>query len=104
MSQHPELCSCEEILEFWYGRWHSTHDLVATDAGKYDAISLRGQAHLELRRSAAVVARSQHETVVGRCWRWSGVVLFLRILLTEVDVPAYATTLLFHFCEVGALV
>ena len=34
--------SCEKILEFRCGRWHTTHDLVATDAGKHNAIPLRG--------------------------------------------------------------
>src|ERR1700683_260036 len=56
MSEGAELCSCEKILKFgcWCG--HTAHDFVAPDARKYDAISLRGNTHPDLRRSAAVVA------------------------------------------------
>src|SRR5882762_10054571 len=52
MSEHMELCSGEKISQLRYRRWHATHSLVATDAGKDDAIPLRGQAHPDLRESA----------------------------------------------------
>src|SRR5713226_9088961 len=64
MSERAELCSCEKIFEFRCGCWHSTHDLVAADAGKHDAIPLRGQAHPELRGRAAIVAGGRHKEAV----------------------------------------
>src|SRR5437660_12935142 len=104
MSEPAELCSCEKIFEFWCGCWHATHDLIATDAGKHHAISLRGQAHAELGRSAATVARSLFKAITRRFGRWFGFGLFFRILRSDIDMPAGTATLFFDFGEIGTLV
>src|SRR5713101_835646 len=104
MSQGPEPCSREKVFEFRYGRWHATHSLVATNAGKHDPIALRGQAHPDLRGSAAIVAKARHKTVARRFGRWFGRGPFCRILRTDIDVPAGAATPFFDFGEIGTLV
>src|SRR5208282_1701892 len=104
MSEVTELCSCEKILKFGHRCWHAAHDFVATDAGKHDAISLRGHTHPDLRRSAAIVAGSWHKAAVRRFGRWFRRGDCFRILRADVDVPAGATALFFNFGEIGALV
>src|SRR5712664_146004 len=58
VSKGTELCSCEKILKFRRGRGHTAHDFVTTNAGKHDAIILRGHTHPDLWRSAAIIAGS----------------------------------------------
>src|ERR1700723_491236 len=104
MSESAELYSCKKILKFRRGGGHTAHDFVASDAGKHDAISLRGHTDPEVRRSAAIVAGSWHKAAMSRfgrrfrCWD------FFRILPTDVDVPAGAATFFFNLREIGALV
>src|SRR5439155_21746368 len=69
MSEGSEFCSCEKIFKFWCGCWHTTHDLVATDAGKHDATPLGGQAHPDLRRRLAIVAGSLYKAITRRFGR-----------------------------------
>src|SRR6266403_216900 len=104
MSQRPELCFCEKICEFRCGRWHTTHYLVATDAGKHYAIPLRAQTHPDLRRSATVVAGSRHEAFLGGFGRWFGRGFFFRIPRTDIDMPAGTAAFFFDCSEIGALV
>src|ERR1700724_2298358 len=101
-SECAELCSCEKIFELRCGRWNSTHDLVATDARKHDAIPLRAQAQPDFRRSAAIVPGSRDKAAVERLVRLPGLRLFFGILWTDVDMPAGAATFFFDFGEIGA--
>src|ERR1700677_635711 len=104
MSEEAEFCSCKKIFKFRGWCRASTQNLVATDAGKDDAISLRGQAQPDLRRSAAVVAESRHKAVVRIFGKWFGQRLFVWISPTDVDVPASAAAFFFNFGEIGTLV
>src|SRR5580692_4616980 len=99
MSEGAELCSCEKILKFGRRCGHTAHDFVATDAGKHDAISLRGHTHPNLRRSAAIVARSWHKAAVRRFGRWFRRGDCFLILSTDVDVPTGAAAFFFNFSE-----
>src|SRR6266404_1709352 len=100
MSERAELSSCEKIFEFLCRRRYAPHSLVATDAGEHDMIPLRGQAHLDLPGSAAIVAGSRHKAAARRFGSWFGLVFFFQILSTDIDVPAGAAALFFHFGEI----
>src|ERR1700684_140924 len=91
MSESAELRSCKKILKFGHRGGHTAHDLVAADAGKHDAISLRGHTHPEVQRSAAIIAGCWHKTGVSRIGRWFSRWDVFRILRADIDVPAAAT-------------
>src|SRR6266852_8703445 len=104
MSERPESCSCEKIFKFWCRCRYATHDFVAADAGKHDAIPLGGEAHPELRGSATIVAGGRHKTAVWCFGRRLGLSLFFWVWWTDVDVPASAAAFFFHFAKVGAFI
>src|ERR1700679_3359801 len=68
-SESAELRSCKKILKLGRGGGHTAHDFVAPDAGKHDAISLRGHAHPEVRSSSSIVAGSWHKAGMNRLGR-----------------------------------
>src|ERR1700686_4828255 len=104
MSELPKLCSCEKIFEFWGWCWYPSHNFVAADAGKQDAISLRRQTRAELRGRAAVGTGIGQAGVARNLRIWFERVVFLRILRARIDVPTDASALFFNFCEIGALI
>src|SRR6266404_976659 len=104
VSQGPKSCSREKISEFRFGRRHTTHNLVSTNACEYDPISLRGQAHPNLRVSTAIIAGSRHKTVPSRFGMLFGLGFEFWLLRTDVDVPTPATAFVFDFREIGAFV
>src|SRR5260370_33388219 len=65
MSQGREITACEKIFEFRCGCWDTSHDLVASSAGKHDAMSSRNQPGCELPAhligEAATGARRRHK-------------------------------------------
>src|ERR1700722_9199269 len=104
MSESSELCCCEKIFEFRRGRWHPSHDLVATNAGKHDTIPLGLQTRPELRGRASISARIGQAAVTGNLGRWLESGDFLLILHAHIDVTTDAGPLFFDFGEVGTFI
>src|SRR6266849_4410789 len=101
MSEHPELASCQKICKLRCGCWHPAGDLVASDAGEHDAISLRGHASSELTASFGRTTTTR----AGSCRKVVAVKLeFEDFLLANINVAASAAAPFFHFGEVGAFV
>src|SRR6266404_3991830 len=100
MRERTELCSCEKVGKLRRRRWHATRDLVTSDAGKDDAISLRNHACGELCRSLVgptAGSRSRLESVALE-FELEG---FAR---ADIDVATGPSALFFDLREIRALV
>src|SRR5260370_10528360 len=90
-----------KLFESRCGCWDPSLDLVASSAGKHDAMSSRNQAGCELPAPlmgvAATGARRRHKAVTPQF-------TLEQFLVANVNMAAGAAALLFDFGEVGPLV